>query len=68
VVVLSVVAEVVRRLEAGFQLGSLVIPELPGLRQIAVALILLCVLLLRPNGLTSGRELHQLVGGKSRNS
>jgi len=68
VVVLSVVAEVVRRLEAGFQLGSLVIPELPGLRQIAVALILLCVLLLRPNGLTSGRELHQLVGVKSRNS
>lgn len=61
VVVLSVVSEAVRQLEAGFQLGAFTVPELPGLRQIAVALILLVVLALRPNGLTGGRELHQII-------
>jgi branched-chain amino acid transport system permease protein len=56
-VVLSGVAEPLRLLSGGFNLAGLTVPSLPGLREVALALIMLVSLLLRPNGLTKGFEI-----------
>jgi branched-chain amino acid transport system permease protein len=53
VIVITVVFEVVRRIEADI--------EVPGLTQIVGALLILGVLALRPNGLLGGTELDELL-------
>ena len=56
--VVSTTAEVLHELEDGFSLGSLSVGARPGLREVGLALVMLLILVLRPNGLTSGRELR----------
>ncbi|MCB0195661.1 MAG: branched-chain amino acid ABC transporter permease [Anaerolineae bacterium] len=58
--VVTVVSELLRDLEGGFDLGPLTIPELPGLVQLAVAVLIMVILIFRPEGLLDQRE----VGGK----
>lgn len=60
--VVTVVSELLRDLEGGFTLGPWSIPELPGLVQLAVAVLIMIILIYRPEGLLGQRE----VGGKGR--
>lgn len=59
VIVLSLVAEPLRQLSGGFTVMGFTVPKLPGLREVGLAAIMLAVLLLRPRGLTGGREIGQ---------
>ncbi|MBO9523473.1 MAG: branched-chain amino acid ABC transporter permease [Nocardioidaceae bacterium] len=54
---ISVLAEVLRRIEAGGDLGPVTLAPHPGVQQVILALTLLLTLLLRPGGITRGREL-----------
>jgi branched-chain amino acid transport system permease protein len=54
---ISFVAEVLHRIEQGADIGALHIPARPGLREVGLAIIMLAILILRPRGLTNGREL-----------
>lgn len=55
--VVSLVSELLRRLEKGFDLGPLSMSARPGLRELALAGFLLLILILRPAGLMAGREI-----------
>jgi branched-chain amino acid transport system permease protein len=54
---ISWLSEGLRQVEKGLDLGVFQIPELRGLQQVAIAIAMLLVLLLRPRGLTGGEEL-----------
>jgi branched-chain amino acid transport system permease protein len=54
---ISVLQELLRRLEAGPDLGVWKVPESPGLTEVGLALVMLLCLLLLPRGLTRGREI-----------
>ena len=56
-IVISSLSELLRRLEGGADLGLVQLSARPGLRDVGLALVMLAVLILRPNGLTGGREL-----------
>jgi branched-subunit amino acid ABC-type transport system permease component len=56
-IVISAAAELLRRVEGGVDLGPVDVPARPGLREVGLALLMLAILILRPNGLTGGREL-----------
>jgi branched-chain amino acid transport system permease protein len=60
VVIISALAELLRHAELGFHLGGIAIPGRPGTREVALALLLLGILVLRPRGLTGGKELTAL--------
>lgn len=60
-IAVTVLSEVLRGVEDGFTLGGWVVDEVPGLIQLAVALLILLTLILRPDGLTRGRE---ILGGE----
>jgi branched-chain amino acid transport system permease protein len=51
-------AEFLHRIEQGADVGPLHIPARPGLREVGLAVIMLAILILRPRGLTNGRELR----------
>jgi branched-chain amino acid transport system permease protein len=53
---ITVVQELLRRLEDGPQIAFIDIPARPGLGATGLALIMLLVLILRPSGLMGGRE------------
>jgi len=57
VVVVSILAELLRRVEGGFDLAGFEVGALPGLREVGLALMMLLILVFRPSGLTGGREL-----------
>ena len=57
VLLVSVVEEVFRTIERGMTLGPLTISAAPGLQEIALALIMLGVLIFRPDGLMGNREM-----------
>lgn len=57
VIAVSAIAEPLRIISGGFTLFGATIPALPGLRELALATIMLVALLLRPGGLTRGREI-----------
>ncbi|MCP9486010.1 MAG: ATP-binding cassette domain-containing protein [Gaiellaceae bacterium MAG52_C11] len=54
---ISLLSEGLLRIEAGWDFGLFVFPETRGLQQVAIALAMLAVLLLRPRGLTDGEEI-----------
>jgi branched-chain amino acid transport system permease protein len=54
---ISTVAEALRRIENGFHVGSVLIQARPGLQQIGLGVLMLAVLIWRPDGLTGGREI-----------
>ena len=53
---IAVVTEVLRRAEKGFSIGGLDVGSRPGLQELGVSVAMLIALLLRPDGLTGGRE------------
>jgi branched-chain amino acid transport system permease protein len=55
-IVLSVIAEILTRMSNGMNVGGLHIKVPVGTEQVGFALMMLLVLLLKPNGLTGGRE------------
>jgi branched-subunit amino acid ABC-type transport system permease component len=55
--VISALSELLRRIEGGADLGVVELAARPGLREVGLALVMLAVLILRPSGLTGGREL-----------
>jgi branched-chain amino acid transport system permease protein len=55
---ISAFAEILRRVEQGVHLGPVHVPARPGVQQLGIGLVMLLVLLLRPRGLTGGRELE----------
>ncbi len=60
VVVVSVLNELLRRFEQGWDLGIASIPARPGVQNLMLAAIILAVLAVRPSGLTGGRELDRI--------
>jgi branched-chain amino acid transport system permease protein len=59
-VALSSFKEVMRLLEPGFAIGPLHVPPIYGLAQIAMAILFILVMILRPNGLLGDREIDPL--------
>jgi branched-chain amino acid transport system permease protein len=57
VAVVSVVAELFRTIERGVELGGMHFGAPPGLQEIALALILVAILIFRPDGIAGDREL-----------
>lgn len=55
-VVLTAIAEILRQVEKGVSLGVVDIPERPGLTEVGLGLLLLVILIVRPEGITRGRE------------
>lgn len=57
VLLVTVLSELLRHVERGVDLIVLAIPPRPGLQDAGLAVLMLVVLLFRPRGITSGREL-----------
>lgn len=57
VLLVSVVQEVFRSIERGMSIGPVTLSAPPGLQEIALALILLLVLIARPDGMLGDREI-----------
>ena len=55
-IVISAVSEIFRRIEGGIDLGLVEFSAEPGLGDIGLALVMLAILIFRPEGLTGGRE------------
>ncbi len=53
----SLIVEVLRKLETGVDLGFLVLQVPLGAREIGIAIVMLLILILRPTGITGGREI-----------
>lgn len=65
--IVTLVSELLRNLETGLVIGALRIPELPGLVQLAVAVLIMVVLIVRPAGLFGQQEIRiKLPGWKVR--
>jgi branched-chain amino acid transport system permease protein len=64
-IVIAVLTELLRQLEIGFQLGHATIAAPPGLGDVILALIMLIIILFRPNGIAGGRELTWPFGRRS---
>lgn len=62
--IVSLLSELLRNLESGFSIGPIVIGELPGLVQMATAVLILLVLIWRPRGILGNREAGELRWGK----
>ncbi len=56
VIVVTVLSDVLRHVERGVDLGFLAVPARPGLQEVGLAVLMLLILVLRPRGLTGGRE------------
>jgi branched-chain amino acid transport system permease protein len=56
-VVVSAIAEGLRHVEQGFDVGGAHVPGRAGLQEVVLALLMLVILVLRPRGITGGREL-----------
>jgi len=61
-IVISLVAELFRRAESGIDFGALHIGGRPGEREVALAIVMLAILLLRPKGIAGGREIRWPLG------
>lgn len=57
-VAVAAVQELLRNVESGVDLGLLHIPARPGLTEVGLALFLLLILILRPDGITGGHEIR----------
>jgi branched-chain amino acid transport system permease protein len=57
-VVVTVLLEGLRIVEQGITIGPLSIPARPNVRELGIGVLLLVILILRPQGLTGGREVE----------
>lgn len=62
-IVVSAVSEFLRRVESGFDVGSVRIEARSGLQNVALGIVMLAILVARPSGLTAGREIRWPLGG-----
>lgn len=60
-VLITILAEALRRLENGFSIGSISLNEAPGLTTAVLALLIVVTLTLRPQGLVSRWEIEELI-------
>jgi len=58
VVLITVLSELLRNAERGFELGALHIPPIYGASQILMAVLFVLVIVFRPAGLMGGREIN----------
>jgi branched-chain amino acid transport system permease protein len=56
-IVVSAIQELLEHVESGINLGLIRIPARPGVTQVGLAVVVLVILVFRPNGITGGREL-----------
>ena len=63
---ITAVSEILRRAELGFRLGAVDVPELPGLSQLVVAVLIILVLVFRPEGLLGRFEIDDAYGAVRR--
>jgi branched-chain amino acid transport system permease protein len=59
--IVTVMTEVLRRLESGFAVGPLEVNDAPGLSTIAVGLLIVLTMILRPQGIFGRWELDELL-------
>lgn len=64
VLVLSTLAEFLRQLEQGVDLGLFTIPARSGVREVGFAVVMLSIMLARPRGITGGREIRWPLGAR----
>lgn len=62
--IVSVLTELLRGIEAGFTIGPLQVPDLPGIVQLATAALMLLVLYVRPQGIFGNVEIGDLKWGR----
>lgn len=53
----SLLLEVLRRFEGGFSVVGISVGEMPGLAEVGLAVVMLCVLIARPSGIMRGRDI-----------
>lgn len=68
VLVLSLLIEFLVRMERGVTLGETTLALPTGAQEILVGIVMILVLILRPTGLTGGRELRLRLGGRAASS
>ncbi len=68
VVVVSTVVELMRRVEAGVTIGGTVYDAPPGVEGVVLGLIMVTILVFRPNGLMVGREIPWPFGARTGSS
>jgi branched-chain amino acid transport system permease protein len=64
VLVLSIIIEALVRMERGMEIGESTYALPTGAQEIIIGIIMILVLILRPAGLTGGRELRLRIGGR----
>lgn len=64
VLVLSIIIEALVRMERGMEIGEATYALPTGAQEIIIGIIMILVLILRPAGLTGGRELRLRIGGR----
>ncbi len=64
VLVLSIIIEALVRMERGMEIGETTLALPTGAQEIIIGIIMILVLILRPAGLTGGRELRLRIGGR----
>ncbi|MGB0440331.1 MAG: branched-chain amino acid ABC transporter permease [Paracoccaceae bacterium] len=64
VLVLSIIIETLVRMERGMEIGGSTFALPTGAQEIIIGIIMILVLILRPAGLTGGRELRLRIGGR----
>ncbi len=67
VLVLSILIEVLVRMERGVELGGTNLALPAGAQEILIGIVMILVLILRPTGLSGGRELRLRLGGRRPN-
>ena len=65
VVTVASLLEFLRQLEAGLPIGDIVVPSSRYLRELGIAFVMLIVLIMRPSGITMGREIPWPFGVRS---
>ena len=63
-VVIAVLGELLRQVEVGVSIGNVTLAAPAGLGDVILALIMLLIILFRPNGLASGREIAWPFNGR----
>ena len=66
VLVLSILIEFLVRMERGLDVGETTFALPTGAQEILIGIVMILVLILRPSGLTGGRELRLRIGGRAR--
>jgi branched-chain amino acid transport system permease protein len=62
VVVVTIVVQILRTLEGGVSIGAMRLALPPGTQEIGLGVVMALILILRPSGLTRGRELFEWRG------